>query len=117
MSKKIQVRPSRQQSMFGVVVGCIFIGIGLFIAIPTAGLFGLLWTGMAIVVTITHAINAFGEKGMPESEIIVQDDIDTYPTTTQSIEQRLKQLEELYEKRLITTDEYEAKRKEIINAL
>ena len=45
MKRKITYRPSKAQSVFGGVVGVIFVLIGLFVAIPQAGLFGLFWTG------------------------------------------------------------------------
>lgn len=47
MSKKIKVRPGKTQSKAGFVVGIMFCLIGVFMFIPMAGPFGLLWTGAA----------------------------------------------------------------------
>ena len=44
MSKKIHIRPGKSQSKAGFVVGIIFCLIGLFVVIPTFGIFGIFWT-------------------------------------------------------------------------
>ena len=40
--------------ILGVAVSIVMIGIGLFWAIPTLGLFGLVWTGFAVVIAVTN---------------------------------------------------------------
>ena len=42
--KKIEVKPGKRQSKIGFFVGIGFVIIGFVIAIPTAGLFGIIWT-------------------------------------------------------------------------
>ena len=37
MAKNIQVKPGKAGSVLGLIVGCIFVGIGLFVVIPTFG--------------------------------------------------------------------------------
>ena len=59
MAKNIRVRPGRANSMLGMVVGCIFVGIGLFVVIPTFGPFGILWTLMAAAIAVINGVNAF----------------------------------------------------------
>ena len=41
MAKNIQVKPGKAGSVLGLIVGCIFVGIGLFVVIPTFGPFGI----------------------------------------------------------------------------
>lgn len=107
MSKKIRVKPGKTQSKFGMIVGIGFICFGLFVAIPIFGLFGLLWTGVAVFITYTNYRNGFTDKPMSSYEIDIED--------SHSIENRLKNLDSLYNQGLITREEYDAKRKEILN--
>ena len=110
--KNIKVTPGKTQSKFGFVVGIVFVCIGLFIAIPTFGLFGLFWTAVAVMICLTHYKNGFTDQRIPSYEI----QIDEQATTIQ-IEERLRKLEDLYNQRLITTEEYQDKRKEILNEI
>ena len=62
MSRKIHVRPGKGQSKFGFAVGIIFCLIGLFVAIPMFGLFGILWTAFAGFITYVNYRNGFTNK-------------------------------------------------------
>lgn len=44
MKRKIWVRPGKTQSVAGIIIGIVFLLIGIFMVIPTFGPFGLLWT-------------------------------------------------------------------------
>jgi uncharacterized membrane protein len=114
VKKDIRVRPGKGQSILGLVVGCIFVCIGIFIVVPTFGLFGLLWTGIAIAITAINGINAFSDKGIATSHIEIQEDHEEYKSSN-SIEDRLKKVEDLYQKGYITKEEYEKKRSDILN--
>ena len=70
MSKKVRVKPGKGQSMMGFIVGILFCLIGVFVVIPSAGLFGVFWTLMALIITITNAVNAFTDKGVATHEIV-----------------------------------------------
>ncbi len=133
MSKKIHVRPSKQQSKAGFAVGIIFCLIGLFIAIPTFGLFGIFWTAVAGWITYTHWRNGYTDRTI-DSKIIEIEDTDadnvsvtsrygfeTYEAREESnhndMESRLKSLQSLYDHRLITKEEYDEKKQEILKEL
>lgn len=141
MSKKIHVRPSGAQSKAGFVVGVIFCLIGLFFAIPTFGLFGFFWTAVAGWITYVHWRNGFSNQKI-DSHVIEIDDTDadnvtvtshrgfgtsytisdaeygeTEDSGTNDIERRLKSLQSLYDQRLITKEEYEEKKQEILKEL
>lgn len=139
MSKKIHVRPGKGQSKVGFVAGLLFCAIGVFVAIPLFGPFGIIWTGMAALITFINYRNGFTDKqidshvidiedngsditvtkemglgsrtysveGMQSSSTSVQDDVET----------RLKKLQSLYDQALITREEYEAKKKDILEEL
>ncbi|MPQ44603.1 SHOCT domain-containing protein [Clostridium tarantellae] len=111
MGKKIKVKPSKGQSMFGFIAGLLFIGIGIFIVIPNAGAFGILWTIFAGIITTTHGINAFGSKGIATHEIEVTEN---RSENELDFDEKLRKLKSLKEDGIITLDEYERKRNEIL---
>lgn len=49
--KRVTYRPGKANGVFGIVCGGIFVLIGLFIAIPAFGAFGVLWTLFALGTT------------------------------------------------------------------
>lgn len=110
MRRRVSVRPGKTPSAMGFVVGLAFVALGVVVVIPNAGLFGLLWTGVAAAICVTHGINLFSKKGVATHEVIV-DDGDA------SVAQRLEEVHALYEQGLITQAEYEAKRKELLDQL
>ena len=113
--KNIYIRPGKGQSMAGFVVGVIFVLIGLCVVVPTFGPFGLLWTGIAVVITVTHARNAFGKNGVPSMEIYTEEDGES--CAAPDVKERLRQLEDLKASGLITEEEYQDKRAEILREL
>ena len=121
-NRRVTYRPSKGESVFGGVVGVIFVLIGLFVAIPTFGPFGILWTLIAAGITGMNLYRAFGSKYVGP-EIRIEDEEgpesggETPTVSRPSAEERLKQLEDLREKRLITANEFEEKRKEILKEL
>lgn len=116
MSKKIKVKPGKSQSMVGFFIGIIFCAIGLFVVIPTFGAFGVLWSVMALIITVTNGINAFSDKGIATHSIEIED-TDKFSQEKESMESRLEKLKGLYEKNLITEEEYEKKKKELLQEL
>ena len=129
MKKKVTVRPGRAGAMVGGIVGVFFVLIGLFVAIPQAGLFGIIWTSVAVFIAGTNLYNAFSEKGIVSHTIEIDEDGNndyslgpeeeiTYRVDPGStVEERLNRLNDLYDKRLVTSREYEEKRKEILKDL
>lgn len=115
MSKRVRVKPSKGQSMAGFFCGLIFCFIGFFGIIPIFGAFGLIWTLFAIIITITQGINAFTDKGIATHEITIDDDMQMDTTKQRkSPEERMKELQSLYDKGLVTGEEYQQKRKKIL---
>lgn len=112
--KKIEVKPGKRQSKIGFFVGIGFVIIGFVIAIPTAGLFGIIWTGIACFICYENYKNGFTDEGVPSYEIDIEED---EGVAVQDIETRLKKLDHLYDERLITQEEYNQKRKEILEEI
>ena len=135
MSKKIHVRPGKSQSKVGFVAGIIFCLIGVFVAIPIFGPFGILWTAMAALITFANYRNGFTDKAIDSHVIEVEEDgrdvtvtshtgfgAYSYETKESATEKedvtvRLRKLQSLYDQALITREEYEQKRREILDEL
>ncbi len=117
MSKNMRIKPGRGQSVAGMIVGAIFCVIGLFAAIPYLGIFGMIWTGVAVVITVLNAINVFSEEGIATHELVIEDETDRIgkPEKKESIEERLNKLDGLYNKGIISMEEREEQRKKILN--
>ena len=109
--RRVTYRPNKVSSIMGGVVGIVFVLIGIFVVIPNAGLFGIFWTVCAAAITASNLYQAFGSKYIgPEIEI--EDEPGTDDTQA-----RLEKLRKLYESSLISREEYEEKRKEILKEL
>ena len=139
MAKRIHVRPSKGSSRIGFVMGLLFCGIGVFVAIPIFGPFGIVWTAMAVLITFSQYKNAFTKEGMDSHVIEIDEDGEDITVTEhhgfgyrgysytaegtsekedgKDIEERLKSLQNLYDQRLITREEYEEKKQEILKEL
>ena len=140
MAKKIHVRPSKSQSKIGFIAGIIFCLIGVFVVIPIFGLFGVAWTAFAGLIAYSHYRNGFTDKPINTREIEIEENGEDVTITThaglgrhsyciqgenvgepetekESVEERLKQLTNLYVQSLITREEYEQKKKEILDDL
>ena len=110
--KRVTYRPNKAAGTVGVIFGGIFVLIGLFVVIPMAGPFGILWTLAAVAITAGNAYQTFGKKYVgPEIHIEEEE------TSGSSVEERLVELQNLYDRRLITQEEYDAKRQEILQDL
>lgn len=130
--RRVTYRPNKAQGALGVVFGVIFIAIGLFVVTPVFGPFGLLWTLMAVGITAANGYQAFGKKYIgPEIQIEEEDTQeerreaspapgqghDHIPTVALDARERLEQLENLKDAGLITQEEYQKKREEIVSRL
>ena len=111
--KRVTYRPSKSGSAFGGVVGIIFVCIGLFVAIPAFGPFGILWTLIAVGITAMNFYQAFGKKYVGP-EIHIEDEDGGKP---EDVQERLETLRALYDQKLITPEEYERQRQEILKDL
>ncbi len=121
MKRKIWVRPGKTQSAASVAVGVIFLLIGIFIVIPSFGPFGFLWTAIVGVMIVMNLYNLFSDKGIVSHEIKIEDNEDdkddSYEDTARESEHRLETLKSMHDKGLITDEEYENKKKEILDEI
>lgn len=117
MRRRMRYRPSRANCIFGGIVGIIFTCIGLFVAIPAAGAFGVLWTLIALAMTIYQFAMAAGKVSAGSWSIEEETDSRDGVPGGKSAQDRLTELKSLYDRGLISREEYEAKRKEILEEL
>lgn len=136
--KNINYRPGKAQARMGLVVGVIFVFIGICVLIPStlvsgffpAVLFGLAWTGIAIYNVVVNAKVAFGsEEDVKEyfggyvvteedsAPAAPREDHDHIPSMALDAQKRLEQLQNLKNAGLITEAEFTAKRREILEEL
>ena len=114
-----------------LIVSIGFVIIGITVVIPGAGGFGVLWTLVAasfVVIAIVNMVRKNGmahrvaydvEQDMGENIVgMMEDAPPPYEAGAKgSAEERLRELRNLYDLRLITDEEYEAKRQEILKEL
>ena len=118
MRRRMRYRPSKASCIFGGIVGIIFSCIGLFVVIPSFGPFGILWTLIAIGITVYQFAMAAGKVSMGSWSIEDEEkDGSGEGSGEKSAQDRLMELQNLYDRRLITQEEYEQKRQEILKEL
>ena len=138
----VQEQPTRQTRAFQrlamipfLVVSLFFVIIGITELIPAAGLFGLVWTFMAgcfVILAIFQMVRKNGvvhrvgydvENDLDKSIVGLMEDVaeseieENSPAPAGVTEARLLELQSLYDRDLITYEEYEAKRKDILRDL
>ena len=105
MRRNIHYKPSKAASIFGGIVGCAMGIFGLF-AIPDMGAligFKAIWCLMAFGMGIYYFLMAAG--------------VVKYNGGKSDAEARLEELQTLYDRRLITEEEYQQKRRKILDEL
>ena len=122
MKRRMRYRPSKASCIFSGIVGIIFSCIGLFVVIPSFGPFGILWTLIAIGITIYQFAMAAGKVSMGSWSIEDEDGAgkdngSAGDGSGRSAQDRLTELQNLYDRRLISQEEYEQKRQEILKDL
>ena len=122
------------QRMIGVIhalVGSVFVIISITTIIPNAGLFGLIFLvvgGFFAINGIRMAVSKNGmaqrvaydvEQDLEESIVGMMEEPPLAGESPEkgSVESRLLELRSLYDQRLITDEEYELKRQEILRDL
>ena len=113
--RSYRYRPNKVQSVVGIAAGGLFILLGIFVAIPTFGLFGMIWTLFAVGITATNAYAAFSGRGYGSWEMEEEGSVQLQQGEVMDFEEKLQKLQRLYDQRLITRDEYDKKRAEIMD--
>lgn len=121
----------RGMGVIHAIFGTVFAVFAVTTIIPNIPLFGVLFLAVGVFFAVNGALIALGKEGLMGRSYQVETETDEGEELTEeeprtaspsatprpSAEERLKQLEELREKRLITANEFEEKRKEILKEL
>ena len=138
----VQEQPTKQTRAFQrlamlpfLVVSLFFVIIGITEVIPAAGLFGVVWTfvaGCFVIIAVFQMVRKNGvvhrvgydvENDLDRSIVGLMEDVpeeefgENAPAYAGTTEARLLELQSLYDRDLITHEEYEAKRKDILSDL
>lgn len=119
MRRNIHYKPSRAASIFGGIVGCAMGIFGLF-AIPDMGAligFKAIWCLMAFGMGIYNFLLAAGVVKYNGGYEITDETDDGAKERKSDAEARLEELQTLYDRRLITEEEYQEKRRDILDRL
>ena len=119
MRRKIRYKPSKGASIFGGIVGCAMGIFGLF-AIPDMGAligFKAIWCLMAVGMGIYYFLMAAGVVKYNGGYEITDETEDGAKGGKSGAEARLAELQTLYDRRLITEEEYQQKRRKILDEL
>lgn len=114
MPKRGRVKPNKGISAVGMIAGIGMVFIGVTKAIPDTGAFGVVWTLIAAGIAVVNAVNIFSENGGTSIVIDVEED-DSGKEKGQDFDEKLRKVKALMDDGIISREEYEAKRKEILN--
>lgn len=109
--KKVRVKPSKFSSAIAGIVGIMFVIFGIAQVIPMAGTFGIIWTLGAACIAGYHIYNLFSSNGVGVYEIDIHEHQDS-----EDFEVKLRKLSKLYQDGIISKEEYENKKSEILNS-
>jgi len=111
---RVRVKPSKATSIVSIVAGLVLIVFGITLVIPKFGAFGVAWTLVAIVIVGYHVFNIVSRRGVAVTEM----DVEGFDSgSDDDSSSRLQHLENLRATNLITEQEYQRKRAEIVARL
>src|SRR5215831_15429315 len=110
MKRRYKLRPSPAMSAIGAIIGIIVLifGIGVMSRAREFHPFLILWIAVGVFIVGYHLINALSGRA-PATTIIESEDEPSKP-----VADRLRELDDLKQRGLVSDSEYEAKRKEIL---
>ena len=122
MKQKAYIKPSKPSLVVGLIAVALMIGLGIFFMSRIADeqesqigmVFLSVWLLIALLIAGSMLYNYFSKDNTPGigGEITFTDG---EPDQTISFDERLRKLERLHLDQLITEDEYQKKRKEIMD--
>ena len=120
----------RLMGLVHAVFGGVFVIVAVTVIFPNAGIIGIPFlagglffciNGIRLLVSkngVAHRVGYDVETDLEESIVGILEEPSSAPASAGiPVEQRLEELRHLYDRQLITQDEYDAKRKEILAEL
>ena len=103
-------------SVVGGCMGIVFVLLGIIVVIPRAGVFGVIWTLFAMIITASNFYPVLDRLSTPELHQ-EEEPAEKFPPDEAEVEEQLQQLRRFLDAGLITKREYEEKREEILREL
>ena len=119
MRRNIHYKPSKGMSVFSGVIACAMGVFGLF-TIPSIGAmigFKAIWCLMTFGMGIYNFLLAAGVVKYNGGYEITDEAAESAQRRKSDAEARLEELQTLYDRRLITEEEYQQKRRKILDEL
>ena len=119
MRRNIHYKPSKSASILSGVIACAMGVFGLF-TIPSIGAmigFKVIWCLMMFGMGIYNFLLAAGVVKYNGGYVITDESDDGAKERKSDAEVRLEELQTLYDRRLITEEEYQEKRRDILDRL
>ena len=109
-----QGRTFRTQSILGLLLGAVFLGFGIFIVLPEYGSVGYIWMLLAVFIILVNfrtLLQSAGKSSVNLPEPRSGDEAKKDP------EESLMELYRLYNRKVITKEEYTSRRERILKDL
>lgn len=119
LEKKKNIQTSREQLVMNGIFGCVFFLAGIFLVAPNAVGYG----GQGIFVTALWLIGSGAVAGVEFYHAAhwqpapMEEEPQPEEPQEGTLEEKLKRLQSLYEQQLITEEEYQNKKKELLGEL
>jgi len=110
---KGRVKVSKSHSLLGMIIGVVFLILGFTIAVPTGDRFGIFLTCAAGVFILFYCYNFFSNRGVSLFEVDMRLR-EGLLGEREDFDLKLRKLAKLQEDGLITAEEAETKRAEIL---
>ncbi len=109
--KKVRVKPSKPSSALAGIVGIVFVIFGITKIIPMMGVFGIIWTLCSAGIAGYHIYNLISSNGAGVYEVDIHEH-----QNSEDFDVKLRKLSKLYQDGIISKEEYENKKSEILNS-
>jgi hypothetical protein len=109
MAYRIGVKPGKAASAMGMFVGTLFVILGILVVVPTVGVFGMVWTAVAAAIALFYAYNLFSSRGASAYEVNVES-----PERVDDLDSSLRKLAKLKDDGLLTDEEFEKQRADLM---
>jgi hypothetical protein len=103
MSYRVGIKPSKPAAAVGLAAGVVFLLLGVTVVISIFGTFRVFWTAVAGIITLFCAYNLFSRR-----------DVSTYEVDVDAPEDDLRKLAQLRQDGLLSEEEYQRKRAELM---
>ncbi|MCP3027086.1 SHOCT domain-containing protein [Halobacillus sp. A5] len=114
MAPRYSIKPNKVFAIIGAIVGILFLIVGGQV-VSEVGSFGVIWMLIAVGLTIFFLINIFSSKGAAPYELEARNEENHNSSNFEDFETEVRRLHRLREEGLLSEEEYQKKKKKLIN--